>query len=72
MCSKTIWINHLYWKPSSLVAYIFSDVAKPSPRKRLTPGLGAALVDCYTMPETDRHPTGTIANVRGTDIWISR
>ncbi len=29
-------------------------------------------VDCYTMPEPDRHPTGTIANVSGTDIWISR
>ena len=26
-------------------------------------------VDCYTTPEPDRHPTGTIANVGGTNIW---
>ncbi len=29
-------------------------------------------VDCYTTPEPDRHPTGTIANVSGTDLWVSR
>ena len=29
-------------------------------------------VDCYTTPEPDRHPVGTIANVSGTDIWVSR
>ena len=29
-------------------------------------------VDCYTTPEPDRHPVGTIANVSGTDNWVSR
>ena len=29
-------------------------------------------VDCYTTPEPDRHPTGTIANVSGTNLWVSR
>ena len=29
-------------------------------------------VDCYTTPEPDRHPTGTIANVGGTNTWVSR
>ena len=29
-------------------------------------------VDCYTMPEPDRHSTGTIANVGGSNTWVSR
>ena len=29
-------------------------------------------VDCYTMAEPDRRSTGTIANVGGTNAWVSR